>query len=81
MRSELSRERTQFIVERPERFEFSCGCKAFTDSYDPNFVWLCSPYGIESAISLVDGSELRKRLQRYLNFWSADRRENGDLIE
>ena len=80
MSPEIRHELTRFIVDRPQSFEFSCGCKAFTESDDPNFIWLCSPYGVESAISAKDGRELKDRLQNYLKFWSENRNEKGDLL-
>ena len=77
--AELLRELTQFLIERPERFEFSNGCKAWCETDDPEWIWLSSPYGVDSAIS-GDARELKQRLKSYLSFWSESRNEQGDLL-
>ena len=79
MRVEHMNEVTQFLRERPVSFEFSGGCKAWTEADDPEWIWLSSPYGVDTAIS-GDARELEEGLKKYLSFWSEPRDERGRLL-
>ena len=79
MSSELLHEMTDFITQRPEFYRFSNGVCAGVDLSD-DLLWLTSPYGVDTAFSYANADELRQKLKRYLQFWTASRNEKGDLM-